>query len=69
MFVYIKVTYCNTLNDLAKYIDLNNLNIPEEVKLYDMQLKQRKASMIANSPSSLVVEYGPYQQFKVPLEQ
>lgn len=63
-----KVTYCNTLNDLAKYIDLNNLNIPEEVKLYDMQLKQRKASMIANSPSSLVVEYGPYQQFKVPLE-
>jgi hypothetical protein len=51
------------------------LTIPEEVKLYDMQLKTRKLSMISNSLSSNAVtvengvEIGPYQQFKVPLEQ
>jgi hypothetical protein len=65
-----KVYYCNTLNDLAQYIDLNDLKIPSQVKHYDYQLSQKKQTpSMYNIMSSTATEYGPFQQFKVPLEQ
>lgn len=62
-----KITYCSTLTDLGNFLDLKNLNIPEEVRHYDSQLKANKQ----NEPlvNAKPAEYSPYQQFKVPLEQ
>lgn len=63
-----KIAYCNTLKDLSNFLDLNNLNIPEEVKLYDAQLKPKKQNDPATAANTPIV-YGQYQQFKAPLEQ
>jgi hypothetical protein len=52
---------------MEHFIDISSLNIPEEVKIHDMQLKQKKQSNIL--PANTTTSYGPFQQFKAPLEQ
>ena len=64
-----KVNYCNTLNELAKFIDLNDLKIPPEVKSYDYELTSKKQRSAYSFIAAQKVEYAPFQQFKVPLEQ
>lgn len=62
-----KVTYCNTLIELASHIDLETLQIPEMVKHYDSTLKT--SSLRHQNPSiNSNIDEGKFQQFKVSLE-
>lgn len=63
-----KITYCNALKDLGNYLDLSNLNIPEEVKIYDLSLTKSTPKKQSNSEESLEKTYGQFQQFKASLE-
>lgn len=64
--------YCNTLDELSNHIDLEILKIPDEVKLYDSQLKTKKftfkRSVSTDNSVITVTKHGPFQQFRVSLE-
>lgn len=48
-------------------IDIASLNIPEEVRIHDMKIKQKSQSN--TQPVNNEPNYGQFQQFKAPLEQ
>ena len=49
------------------FIDITSLNIPEEVRIHDMKIKQKNQSN--TQPVNNEPNYGQFQQFKAPLEQ
>ncbi len=52
---------------MGAFLDLKSLNIPDEVKQYDLQLSGNKKNDMTLNEKQIV--YGQYQQFKVPLDQ
>lgn len=52
---------------MGAFLDLKSLNIPDEVKQYDLQLSGNKKNDMTLNENQIV--YGQYQQFRVPLDQ